>query len=321
MKRRDLISAAAVGATLAAMRPGAAAAQPARRLRIGVSVPAPSNVFLTALHLAAQEATARMAKANPGLKISLIASDDAAAQIRDIAEMGAAGGLDALIVAPIISDALTDAVRAAKDTGTFVTVVDRGLSEGGLADLYVSGDNAGYGHLAGDYFATRLEPGANIVALRGLPATSDNDRVAAFQRALDGSDVKLLEMQRANGDRSDAQTMMQDYLEKYPRIDAVWAGDDDMALGVLDAIVAAGRADEMWVIGGTGQTAIIKRIIDGDRQLPVDITYPPDQIATAIAMTVMHLVSGAPIKGRLILAAELITPANAPRFYHPDRAF
>ncbi|MCS5601413.1 MAG: ABC transporter substrate-binding protein, partial [Paracoccus sp.] len=76
-----------------------------------------------------------------------------------------------------------------------------------------------------------------------------------------------------------------------------------------------------WVIGGAGMKEIVKRIMEGDPQLPVDVTYPPALISSAIEMTALNFVSGAPMVGRFIIGSQLITPENAEQFYFPDSPF
>jgi ribose transport system substrate-binding protein len=94
-----------------------------------------------------------------------------------------------------------------------------------------------------------------------------------------------------------------------------------MAVGVLEAIAQAGREDQMWVVGGAGMKDIIKRIMDKDPQLPVNVTYPPALISSAIEMTALRFVSDAPMTGRFIIGSQLITPENAEQFYFPDSPF
>jgi len=92
-------------------------------------------------------------------------------------------------------------------------------------------------------------------------------------------------------------------------------------LGEMEAIAAAGREGEMVVVGGAGMKEIVKRIMDKDPMLPVNVTYPPAQISAAIEMTALAFVSDAPMTGRYIIGSQLITPENAERFYFPDSPF
>ena len=320
MIRRNLLKLPLVAALLAGTA-GLAMAQDGEKKVIGVSIPSATHGFMGGLNWHAQETIKRLGTTYPNLEFVLTTAGDASKQVNDIEDMVAARNIDALVVLPFESEPLTAPVKSVKDAGKFVTVVDRGLSEEGIEDLYVAGDNTAFGRVAGEYFRANLESGKKIVILRGIPTTLDNERVEAFEKALDGSGIEILDKQHGNWNRDDAFTVMQDYLSKYPEIDAVWAADDDMALGVLEAISAAGRQDKMWVIGGAGMKDIVKRIMDKDPQLPVNVTYPPALISSAIEMTALHFTSNAPMTGRFIIGSELITPENAQRFYFPDSPF
>ena len=128
-------------------------------------------------------------------------------------------------------------------------------------------------------------------------------------------------MDHGNWNRDTAFNLMQDYLSRFPEIDAVWAADDDMAVGALAAIEQAGRNDEMIVVGGAGMKEMVDRIRNDDKTVPVNVTYPPAMISTAIEMTAMGLTSGAPFSGDFIIASQLITPENAEDFYFEDSPY
>lgn len=319
MKRRNLMKATALALVLGGG--GALAQDAADQITIGVSIPSATHGFMGGLNWHAQDTIERLGEVYPNIQFVLSTAGDAASQVSDIEDMMATRDIDGLVVLPFESEPLTAPVAAVKEAGKFVTVVDRGLSQDGIEDLYVAGDNTAFGRVAGEYFRDTLEAGSKVVVLRGIPTTLDNERVEAFQAALDGSEVEILDMQHGNWNRDDAFAVMQDYLSKYPEIDAVWAADDDMAVGVLEAISAANRQEEMWVIGGAGMKEIVQRIMDNDPQLPVNVTYPPALISSAIEMTALHFVSGAPMVGRFIIGSQLITPDNAEQFYFPDSPF
>src|SRR5690606_21099471 len=208
-----------------------------------------------------------------------------------------------------------------KASGAWVTVVDRGLAVEGIEDLYVAGDNPGFGRVAGEFMASHMPDGGKIVVLRGIATTIDNERLAGFESAIEGSNIEILAAEHGDWNRDKSFTVMQDYLSKYPEIDAVWASDDDMALGALAAIEAAGRKDIKFVLGGAGMKEMIKRTMDGDAMIPANVTYPPSMIATAIEITAVGLVSAAPVSGDFIIGSVLVTPENAATFYYPDSPF
>lgn len=319
MKRRQFFGATAALALAAGLATSAAAQE--KTAVIGVSIPSATHGFMGGLNWHARETIARLEAAYPQLEFVLATAGEPGKQVNDIEDMLATRNIDALVVLPFESEPLTGPVKAVKDAGKFVTVVDRGLSVAGIEDLYVAGDNEAFGRVAGEYFTANLPAGAKIVVLRGIPTTLDNERVAAFEKAIEGSGIEVLDKQHGDWNRDKAFTVMQDYLSKYPQIDAVWASDDDMAIGVMAAIDQAGRTDEMWIVGGAGMKEIIKRVMDGDKQLPVNVTYPPAQISTAIELTALNFVSTAPVQGRFIIGSTLVTPENAAQFYFPDSPF
>ncbi len=134
-----------------------------------------------------------------------------------------------------------------------MTVVDRGLTDTSAQDAYVAGDNTAFGKLPAEYLAKELDGKGDIVALRGIPTTLDNERWTAFESVIkQHPDMKILDAKYANWNRDDAFKVMQDYLTRFKHIDAVWAADDDMMVGVLKAIDQAHRTDIKEVFGGAG---------------------------------------------------------------------
>jgi len=172
-----------------------------------------------------------------------------------------------------------------------------------------------------EYMKTRLGDGDNIVILRGIPTVLDTERFDAFMGAMEGTGINVLDDEFANWNRDDGFEVMQDFLSRFPDIDGVWAQDDDITLGVVEAIKQAGRESEMFVVGGAGMKEIIKGVMDGDPLVPVDVLYPPAQIATAMDVTVAHFTSNGPVTGSYILGSPLITQENAAQFYFPDSPF
>ena len=229
--------------------------------------------------------------------------------------------IDALVVLPFESEPLTDPVRRVKESGVFVTVVDRGLSQDGIEDVYVAGNNPELGRVSGEYFLTRLGEGDNIVILRGIPTVIDDERFNAFIETIEGSGINVLDNKHANWNRDDGFEVMQDFLSRFPDIDGVWAQDDDIALGVIEAIRQADRVDEMFVVGGAGMKEVVQMVMQGSELIPVNVLYPPAMIATAMDVTVAHFTSNGPVTGEYILGAPLITPENAEQYYFPDSPF
>ncbi len=297
-------------------------ALPATAQTIGISIPAATHGWAGALNFHAEETVDRLSEQFEDLDFVLTTTPDPGTQISDLEDMMATRDIDALVVLPFESEPLTGPVARIAEGGTWVTVVDRGLSQEGIEDLYVAGDNESFGRTAGEYFVENLDDGAQIVVIRGLPSTIDNERIEAFEAAIEGSGIEVMAMEHGNFNRDDSFTVMQDYLSRYPEIDAVWATDDDQAVGALAAIEQADRNEEMFVVGGAGMKQMIQRVMEGDEMVPVDVTYPPSMISTAIEMTALGVMNpGLPVSGRFIIASELVTPENAESFYFEDSPY
>lgn len=318
MQYRKTLVAGLIGGAISLA--GAASAQD--KIKIGVSYPTPTHAWAAGMNWHAEQAEIRLEALYPDIDLILINSPDPAAQASALEDLVSIHAIDALVVLPFESEPLTDPVINVKKTGALITVVDRGLSQPGIEDIYVAGNNPELGRISAQYMMTRLESGDNIVILRGIPTIIDNERFDAFMAEIEGSGINVLDHKHANWNRDDGFEVMQDFLSRFPDIDAVWAQDDDIAIGVVAALEQADRAGNgMFVVGGAGMKETIKGIMDGNELVPVDVLYPPSMIATAMDVTVAAFKSNGPVAGRYILGATLITPENAAAFYFPDSPF
>jgi ribose transport system substrate-binding protein len=315
---RKVATAAIVAGGLALA--GTAVAQD-KTYTIGVSVPTADHGWTGGVDFFAQQAVDRLGKAYPNLKFVLATAPDSTKQAADLEDMVTTRNIDALVILPGDPDAMTASIKKVKDAGKWVTVVDRALSQPGIEDLYVAGDNPGLGATTAAYFKQALPDGGNIVVLRGLPIPIDKQRVDAFMDGIKDTKIKVLDSQFANWNRDDGYKVMQDFLTKYPHIDAVWAQDDDTLVGVLKAIKEAGRENEMWAVGGAGMNQIVKMVEAGSKQVPVDVSYNPNMVATAIDLTALHFVANSQVDGTMIINSTLITKDNAAQFDYPNTPF
>lgn len=290
-------------------------------ITIGVSIPAATHGWAGGLNYHARNAIERLQEQYPNLTIVLQTASNAAEQVNDIEDLNAGGTLNALVILPFESAPLTAPVKEVADRGVYVTVVDRGLSADGIEDFYIAGDNPALGREAALYINSRLPEGGNVVLMRGIPTEIDNQRVEGFLTALNDN-IEVLDQKHSNWNRDEGFAVMQDYLQRFPQIDAVWTQDDDTTLGVIDATRQAGREGEFFIVGGGGMKQVVQIVMDGSREdVPVTVSYPPSMIATAIELTAEHFVNKVPLDGRYILNTTLITAENAHLFYFPDSPY
>lgn len=315
-----LLKSIAAATVIAGGLSGAALAQD-KTYTIGVSVPAADHGWTGGVNFFAQQTIDRLGKVYPNLKFVFASAPDSTKQAADLEDMVTTRNIDALVILPGDPDAMTSSIKKVKDAGKWVTVVDRALSQQGIEDLYVAGDNPGLGATTAEYFKKAMPDGGNIVVLRGLPIPIDKQRVDAFMSGIEGTKIKVLDSQFANWNRDDGYKVMQDFLTKYQKIDAVWAQDDDILVGALKAAKEAGRDNEMWFVGGAGMNQIVKMVEDGSKQVPVDVSYNPNMVATAIDLTALHFAANAQVDGRFIINSTLITKDNAHEFDYPNTPF
>jgi len=316
MRTTALVALVAAGIGFA----GAAIAQD-KTYTIGVSVPTADHGWTGGIDYFAQQETDRLSKLYPNVKFVVAQAPDSTKQAADLEDMVTTRNIDALVILPGDPDAMTASIKKVKDAGKWVTIVDRQLSQPGIPDLYVAGDNPGLGATTAAYFKQAMPNGGNIVVLRGLPIPIDKQRVDAFMDAIKGTNIKVLDSQFANWNRDDGYKVMQDMLTKYNNIDAVWCQDDDTLVGVLKALKEAGKDNSIWAVGGAGMNQIVKMVESGSKEVPVDVSYNPNMIATALDLTTLHFVNGNQVDGNFIINSSLITKDNAQQFDYPNTPF
>jgi ribose transport system substrate-binding protein len=160
----------------------------ADKIKIGVSYPTPTHAWAAGMNWHAETAEkSAWRKLYPDIDLILVNSPDPEAQASALEDLVSVHQIDALVVLPFESEPLTDPVLNVKKSGALITVVDRGLSQPGIEDLYVAGNNPELGRVSAVYMKTRLKDGDNIVVLRGIP-TRDRQRAL---RCLHGRNRRL----------------------------------------------------------------------------------------------------------------------------------
>ncbi|MBO9653275.1 substrate-binding domain-containing protein [Agrobacterium sp. SOY23] len=308
-------------AALALVLPLGGAQAEDKKVTIAVSIPAATHGWTGGVVYHAEQAEKEIEAAFPNIDVVLSTAASATAQVSALEDLSASRKLDALVILPFTSEELTGPVEQIKQKGTFISVVDRGLTDPSVQDLYVAGDNIAVGANTAHWLVDKLGGEGQIVVLRGIPTVIDDERIKGFSDVVNKSNIKTLDIQYANWNQDEAFKLMQDYLAKYPKIDAVWANDDDMLLGVLEAVDNAGRKDIKYALGGNGMKQVIEMVKEKNVRTPISTPYPPSMIKSAIYMTAAQFNGQAPVRGSFLLGAPLITPENADQFYFPNSPF
>lgn len=312
-------------------------------ITIGVAIPAATHGWPAGVIWWAEQTMRDF----PDVKWEFQQAGNAAEQAAQIEAM-LVKGIDGLVVLPFDSDTPLPAIKNAKAQGVFVASVDRGLREP-VADVYISGDNRAFGRESAKFMAEKLNGEGKIVILRGMQVEIDVERYEGAMEIFNQHDgIEVLGAEHGNWNRANAHDVMAAFLTRFDQIDTVWASDDDMALGVEQAIREAGRQNEMWVLGGAGMKSMVQRVMEGDPMFPADITYPPGMISAGIVLAVANLRGGDEAayheripahlrvsrselltagasrpegQRKVTVPVTLITPENASEFYFPDSAY
>lgn len=188
----------------------------------------------------------------------------------------------AIILLPVEANALTPAVEKANEAGIPVLITNRDIAGGKTAQVHSDEEQAG--RLQGEYMAKHLPQGAKIVYFMGdSTQASARTRWQGFKAAcLDKRpDVELLAMADAAWSRTEALKYMTLWLKLFPQVDAIVSGNDDMALGGLDAMKAAGRFDSHVLVGGVdANDEAVKAVAAGE----MSQTIKQDADATVVTL-------------------------------------
>jgi len=322
-----LLLAVSLGISLFSLAPVAQEEE----MRIGVAIPSADHGWTGGVVWWAKQAIEDWKEKEPNAKFFLVTADSPNQQVGQI-ETLMVKGIDVLVVLAHQSGPVTPVVEQAAEEGIYIVSVDRGLTKP-IADTYIRGDNAGLGRVSAQWMAEQLNGQGKIVALEGIPSVINKERVQAFEGVMDQyPGIEILESQPANWSTQKGLEIMENYLQKYDEIDAVYAQDDDVLKGVLQAYEESGRDDIKLMLGGAGSKDIIKRIMEDNMEGPdlvrADVTYPPSMIATGISLGVKAAKNETldgfyqrKLPSDIILRAELVTEENAEEYYYPDSVF
>jgi ribose transport system substrate-binding protein len=191
--------------------------------------------------------------------------NQASKQVSDVESL-IAQGVKTLIISPVTADALTPVVKVAMDAGIPVVTLDRKVNTD--VTLHIGADNKLIGKTAGEFVCKTLEGKGNVIEIQGTAGASATvDRHDEFHKALAANcpDVKVVADQVANYVREPAIKFMEDMLQRFKpgEIQLVYAHNDDMALGAVTALEAAGRLAEVKVVGIDGENAAYDAIKAG----------------------------------------------------------
>ena len=261
---------------------------------IGFSVSTLNNPFFVSL----SEGAEKEAKSKGENLIVLDAGDDAAKQTSDIEDL-ISKNISVLIVNPVDSDAVAPAVQDAISKGIKVISVDRGVN-GVEVDSAIASDNVEGAKMATEYMASLLGENSEVVELEGVPGASATiERGKGFHMAADHT-LKVLSSQTANFNRSEGMSVMENMLQANPQIKGVFAHNDEMALGAVEAI----GNREIIVVGFDATDDAVKAVQNG--RMAATVAQKPSLMGEIAVKTAISLKNGENVEKVIPVEVELI---------------
>lgn len=237
-------------------------------------------------------------------------------QIADIEDL-MVKQVDILLVAAHQSATLVGVLREVKAAGIPIIPFDRVLTDASVQVGSVINDEFTGGQMCGELMVQAIGSG-DIAVLEG-PAGNTGAilRYNGFLNAIAGKNINIVTSQVANFQRVQAVDIFENILQANPKIKAVFAQNDEMALGVIQVLEAAGRTD-ILVIGYDGQKDAMEAVIAGKMYGTVRkvIEFP-----AALDMALEYLETGKIVDPNVFLAPLKITKANASQYYDPNAVF
>ena len=263
---------------------------------IGFSVSTLNNPFFVTLTEGARKA----ATDNNVELVVVDAGDDAAKQTSDIEDL-VSRNVGVLIVNPVDSDAVAPAVKSAMSQGIKVIAVDRGVN-GVDVDCQIASDNVAGARMATEYLMELVGEGAKVAELQGVPGASATiDRGAGFHQVADQS-LQVAASQTANFNRAEGMTVMENILQSDGTIKGVFAHNDEMALGAVEAVAASGK--DIKIVGFDATDDAQKAVKDG--KMAATVAQKPDKMGETAIGTAVKIMAGETVEKSIPVEVELI---------------
>ena len=263
---------------------------------IGFSVSTLNNPFFVTLTEGAKKAASEK---NVELVV-VDAGDDAAKQTSDIEDL-VSRNVGVLIVNPVDSDAVAPAVKSAMSQGIKVIAVDRGVN-GVDVDCQIASDNVAGARMATEYLMELVGEGAKVAELQGVPGASATiDRGEGFHQVADKS-LQVAASQTANFNRAEGMTVMENILQSDGAIKGVFAHNDEIALGAVEAVAASGK--DIKIVGFDATDDAQKAVKDG--KMAATVAQKPDKMGETAIETAVKIMAGETADKSIPVEVELI---------------
>ncbi|MBD2681060.1 MULTISPECIES: ABC transporter substrate-binding protein [Nostoc] len=273
---------------------------------IGVTLGDLGNPFYVALQKGAEE---QAKKIGDGIRVNTVSSAFDLNQQANQIENFTAANTDLIILSAVDKKGVKPAIDQAKSAGRVVIAVDSAVDAD--VDAMISSNNVQAGEIACKYIGDRLNGKGNVVILNGTPMDSINQRVSGCKSSLAKyPDIKIISDQNAEGTRDGGLRVMTDVLTTFPKIDAVFATNDQSGVGA-DLAARQARRKEFFIVGVDGSPDATKAMEDQDGVFVATAAQDPAGMAQKAVEVGNDIIQGKKLSNSQILVpVKLVTRDN-----------
>lgn len=236
------------------------------------------------------------------------ADSDVQTQMRQLQEF-IDMGVDAVFLCPADWEEITPALEALKEADIPVINLDTQVKAADLVEAYIGSDNKNAGFICGEALARACPEGGKLVIMECPAMNSINERITGFEHAIANGGFEVLDRADVNGEKGKAYGKMKEFLQKHPKIDAVMCGNDQIAMGVLQAVEEAGRTD-VKIYGVDGSPEIKSELSKENSPVAGTGAQSPIDIGKAAAGTGLAILDGKDYEKEVYVETFLIDKEN-----------
>ncbi|WP_331681650.1 ribose ABC transporter substrate-binding protein RbsB [Romboutsia sp.] len=267
--------------------------------KIGLIVSTLNNPFFVTL----KEGAEAKAKELGYELVVLDSQNDPAKEVSNMEDI-TTKGVSLILLNPVDSDAAAASVQIANGSSIPVITLDR-AANGGKVETHIASDNIAGGKMAGEYVVEQLGGKGNIVELEGIAGSSAaRDRGQGFEQGIKGSGLNLVSKQTADFDRTKGLSVMENILQGNSDIKAVFAQNDEMALGAQKALQDKKMTDVL-IVGFDATDDAVKAVKEG--KLGATVAQQPDLIGSLGVETAIKVINGEKTEEFIPVELQLIT--------------
>lgn len=266
--------------------------------KIGMVLSTLNNPFFVSMKEGAEKKAKEL-----GYELIVVDSKDDATTERSNVEDLVQQGISVLLINPTDSDAVGNSIMVANDSNIPVITVDRGANAGEVAS-HIASDNEAGGKLAAEYMLELLGNKGKLVELQGIPgASATRERGAGFHSVVDNKEgIEVVASQPADFDRQKGLNVMENIIQATPDFNGVFAHNDEMALGALQAIKSANK--EIVIIGFDGTADAEAAVKDGT--LAATVAQQPDLMGSLAVDNAVKIIKGDSVEKSIPVDLKLI---------------